>query len=71
MPTGTGKTETMLAILVCAQLRRVLVIVPTSALRDQLTEKFLTLDMLQGPRLAPNTIRSEDFFLVKSLIWAR
>jgi len=34
MPTGTGKTETMLALLVCAQLRRVMVVVPNSALRD-------------------------------------
>jgi superfamily II DNA or RNA helicase len=46
MPTGTGKTETMLALLVCAQLRRVMVVVPNSALRDQIAEKFLTLGKL-------------------------
>jgi superfamily II DNA or RNA helicase len=46
MPTGTGKTETMLAILVQAQLSRLLVIVPNSALRDQLSEKFLALGVL-------------------------
>src|SRR5260221_4553397 len=36
MPTGTGKTETMLALLVCARLPKRMVIVPTSALPDQL-----------------------------------
>lgn len=46
MPTGTGKTETMLALLVCAQLRRVMVVVPNSALRDQIAEKFLSLGKL-------------------------
>ena len=46
MPTGTGKTETMLALLVCAQLRRVMVVVPNSALRDQIAEKFITLGKL-------------------------
>ena len=35
MPTGTGKTETMLSILVSAGCRRLLVVVPTDALRTQ------------------------------------
>ncbi len=47
MPTGTGKTETMLSILVSYRCPRVLVIVPTDALRDQISEKFLTLGMLK------------------------
>lgn len=46
MPTGTGKTETMLALLVCARLPRVMVVVPNTALRDQIAEKFLTLGKL-------------------------
>ena len=47
MPTGTGKTETMLSILVSARCTRVLVIVPTDALRAQLADKFLTLGILK------------------------
>jgi superfamily II DNA or RNA helicase len=47
MPTGTGKTETMLSILVSARCHRVLVIVPTDALRTQIAEKFLTLGLLK------------------------
>ena len=47
MPTGTGKTETMLSIMVSAQCGRILVIVPTDALRTQIAEKFLTLGVLK------------------------
>jgi superfamily II DNA or RNA helicase len=47
MPTGTGKTETMLSILVSACCPRVLVLVPTDALRTQIAEKFLTLGVLK------------------------
>lgn len=46
MPTGTGKTETMLALLARERLERLLVIVPTKALRDQTADKFLTFGIL-------------------------
>jgi superfamily II DNA or RNA helicase len=52
MPTGTGKTETMLSVLVSARCSRVLVVVPTDALRTQLAEKFLTLGVLKLQRAA-------------------
>lgn len=47
MPTGTGKTETMLALLVNQRFPRLLVMVPTVTLRDQLSLKFLTLGVLK------------------------
>ncbi|WP_454711724.1 DEAD/DEAH box helicase [Cupriavidus nantongensis] len=47
LPTGTGKTETMLALLVMALIPRLLVIVPSDALRTQVAEKFLSLGMLK------------------------
>ena len=47
MPTGTGKTETMLAWLVAQRPERVLVVVPSSALREQIASKFETLGILQ------------------------
>ncbi|MES2838853.1 MAG: DEAD/DEAH box helicase family protein [Pseudomonadota bacterium] len=49
MPTGTGKTETMLAVLTSTQCKRVLVVVPTDALRSQLAGKFETLGLLKVP----------------------
>lgn len=47
MPTGTGKTETMLSILLAKQCSKALVIVPTDALRTQIANKFLTLGVLK------------------------
>ena len=47
MPTGTGKTETMLALFASARLPRLLVVVPSDALRDQVADKFETLGILQ------------------------
>lgn len=49
MPTGTGKTETMLSVMVSVPCERILVVVPTDALRNQLAEKFLTLGVLKAP----------------------
>jgi len=49
MPTGTGKTDTMIAVLVSTRCRRLLVVAPTDALRTQLSEKFLTLGVLRLP----------------------
>lgn len=47
MPTGTGKTETMVALFAAAQTERLLVVVPSDALRTQIAEKFETLGVLQ------------------------
>jgi superfamily II DNA or RNA helicase len=47
MPTGTGKTETMLSVLISKPCKRVLVIVPTDALRTQIATKFATLGVLK------------------------
>lgn len=47
MPTGTGKTETMLALLVAARPARLLVLVPSDSLREQVATKFETLGLLQ------------------------
>ncbi|GAP21227.1 DEAD/DEAH box helicase [Leptolinea tardivitalis] len=47
LPTGTGKTETMLALLVAAQIESLLVVVPSDVLRSQLSKKFETFGVLQ------------------------
>ncbi|WP_349291327.1 DEAD/DEAH box helicase [Caenimonas sedimenti] len=49
MPTGTGKTETMLATMISARCTRIMVIVPTDALRTQVALKFFTLGILKDP----------------------
>lgn len=47
MPTGTGKTETILSIVVAGKFRRTLVIVPSDALREQTKRKFIELGLLR------------------------
>ena len=51
MPTGTGKTETMLSLLVAVPCPRILVVVPTDALRTQIGRKFLTLGILKTAKV--------------------
>lgn len=53
MPTGTGKTETMLSALCAYQCAPLLVAVPTKALRDQTVEKFINLGLLKKFALLP------------------
>lgn len=47
MPTGTGKTETMMATMIASQCNRMLVIVPSDALRTQIAERFFSLGLLK------------------------
>lgn len=47
MPTGTGKTETMLAALTVHRCKKLLITVPSDALRTQIGNKFLKLGLLK------------------------
>ncbi|HBY02466.1 MAG TPA: type III restriction endonuclease subunit R [Rikenellaceae bacterium] len=53
LPTGTGKTETMLSVMVYRGLPRVLVIVPSNSLRNQICDKFYGLGHLIDLGLIP------------------
>ncbi len=53
LPTGTGKTETMLSLQVYRRLRRTLVIVPSDALRTQIADKFVSLGVLPDAGVVP------------------
>lgn len=48
LPTGTGKTETMLSTLVANQCQRLLVTVPSNSLRNQIYNKFETFGLLKA-----------------------
>jgi superfamily II DNA or RNA helicase len=52
LPTGTGKTEVMLAGMVMHRPRRLLVLVPSDALRQQTADKFLKLGVLYDAGVA-------------------
>lgn len=47
MPTGTGKTETMLSLLVANRCEKLLVTVPSDSLREQIGSKFQSLGLLK------------------------
>lgn len=47
MPTGTGKTETMLATLISNGCKKLLVSVPSDSLRTQISQKFISLGLLK------------------------
>ena len=53
MPTGTGKTETMLAALVAFVRGPLLVVVPSQSLREQIANKFLRLGLLHELGIIP------------------
>jgi len=48
MPTGTGKTETMIATIISEKCQKVLIIVPSNLLRKQTAEKCITLGILKN-----------------------
>ena len=47
MPTGTGKTETMLCLQLANQCNKTLVIVPSDSLRTQISRKYIELGILK------------------------
>lgn len=47
MPTGTGKTETMIAAVVSEKINKTLIVVPSNLLRTQTVEKFAKFGVLK------------------------
>lgn len=58
MPTGTGKTETMLSVLAALPQGAMLVAVPSKALRKQTARKFVTFGLLRTLGLLPDEIEN-------------
>lgn len=58
MPTGTGKTETMLSALASFPQGAMLVAVPSKALRKQTARKFLTFGLLRKLGVLPDDIEN-------------
>ncbi|MFV5481066.1 DEAD/DEAH box helicase family protein [Acinetobacter baumannii] len=56
LPTGTGKTETMLATVVSQQCSKVLILVPSDSLRQQIFKKFTTFGCLADLGVIPKII---------------
>lgn len=66
MPTGTGKTETILSIVVAGKFKKTLVIVPSDALREQTKNKFVQLGLLRLFRLIPDEVLNPIVATIKN-----
>lgn len=58
MPTGTGKTDTMLALIIAARMTRTLILVPSDALRAQLVGKCTEMKTLRAVGAVSDTARN-------------
>jgi len=67
MPTGTGKTETMLSVY-CHSPRRTLIVVPSDVLRAQTATKFATLGMLPEIGAITGEFRCPSVLLLRSAL---
>lgn len=66
MPTGTGKTDSMVALMALRQPSCLLVAVPTDALRTQLANKFLDFGVLISSGLLPVDVSYPVVGILKS-----
>jgi superfamily II DNA or RNA helicase len=58
MPTGTGKTETMIATIISEKCKKSLIVVPSKLLRNQTVNKFVSLGILRSIGVIPSDIIS-------------
>jgi superfamily II DNA or RNA helicase len=58
LPTGTGKTEVMMASMVMHRPERLLVLVPSDSLRQQTADKFTQLGVLHRAGIAGPSLRT-------------
>jgi superfamily II DNA or RNA helicase len=65
MPTGTGKTETMLAALPAYQPGPVVVVVPSEILREQTANKFATFGLLRELGVLDPSVRNPIVGIIK------
>lgn len=65
LPTGTGKTETMLSVFVSERLGKLLVIVPSDPLRSQISKKFIHLGLLRDLSLLTGTSANPVVGIIK------
>lgn len=57
MPTGTGKTETMIVIILSEKCKKTLIIVPSKLLRNQTVKKFISLGILNDINVVKSNIK--------------
>lgn len=68
MPTGTGKTETILSIIVAGKFKKTLIIVPSDALREQTKNKLIPLGLLRQWGLIGLSVENPHVATIKQAV---
>lgn len=67
LPTGTGKTETMVSAVVSRKISTALVVVPSDALRTQISKKFSQLGILRELGVLSGTVLNPVMAVISNL----
>ena len=67
MPTGTGKTETMLMLLLLGKCEKLLVVVPSTALKEQISNKFIKLGILRKIGIVNEKVKTPNVGILNNL----
>lgn len=65
MPTGTGKTDTIFAILIAAAMERTLIVVPSDNLREQMGARLMSLEKLRAIGAIGDAVLPPNVYLMK------
>jgi superfamily II DNA or RNA helicase len=68
LPTGVGKTETMIAWMLYKRIPKVIVLVPSIVLKKQIGDKFLNLGILQKIGVIPEGLPGPRVCILNSKI---
>lgn len=68
LPTGMGKTETMLAVTLIEKATRTLVIVPSIDLKEQIAEKFISWGKLRELGVLSQNVPNPKVLILKKTI---
>lgn len=67
MPTGTGKTETMLMLLLLGKCEKLLVVVPSTSLKEQISNKFIKLGILRKIGIVNEKVKTPNVGILNNL----
>lgn len=67
MPTGTGKTETMISLAIAGKFKKTLILVPSNSLRDQTRLKFQTLGLLKELKTIDEKVPNPYVLTIKQI----
>ncbi|MBN2777231.1 MAG: DEAD/DEAH box helicase family protein [Bacteroidales bacterium] len=68
LPTGTGKTETMLVATLADNAKRTLVVVPSIELRNQISEKFSNWGILRQLGVIPHGLSNPTVLVINTTL---